>query len=188
MSQGVTIDTLSFQFLITNPTANVTASSFTQPVPKTSTPSGDGVIPFGAGGSIAASGLLLVPYGVGTDNTAFLMNVFGWREVFGTADGFGAAGQQTLWIPVCLATFTGCTLDSALPGLSNTPLGTTQLLCSAVTLGVGNANVSVEVVSPGHAAHQVAHVLLQAKGFKFLEVQFSTNSAVTSCNALYAKL
>lgn len=171
------IDTRSEQFVITN-SANSTATSITFPVPTTTMPSGDGIIQVGQGGSTAPNSLMLVPYGAGTAAQTFLMNAYGWRRTT------GLGGKIPIWVAVELATFT-CTLATP-PGLTDCDVNASQLFCGTITLGVGNANVSVEIVSP--TGNVIAHIVLDAKGSQLVELRFSTNSSATSCNCLAAKV
>jgi hypothetical protein len=183
----VQIDTRSTVFALTNAGGNVTTASITFPLPATSSPvgvgvaSGDGVIPLGAGGSLAPNGLQIVPFGAGSSTNTFSMNVYGWREVRGPAV---AVGTVNLYVAYVLATFT-CTLCTV-PGLANTPVNASQLFCGTIALVAGNANISNEVVSP--TGNTVAHVIVDVKGSKWVEVRFGTGSSATSCNALYAPL
>jgi hypothetical protein len=174
------IETLSTPLQVVRPGGNATAATITEPVPTRTAPAGDGVIPVGFGGSVASQKLKIVPYGVGADTNTFLMYAYGWSATVGT--------NGVLWVPATLATFTGCTLDSNLPGVDATDVPSTNYFCSAITLGVGNSPTSVEVVSPGHTAHEMAHVVLDCKGFAFVELRFATGSSATSMNALYGKL
>jgi hypothetical protein len=185
---AMTIETPSHE-LVAVASANLTATSFTTLVPKTATPNvtvtaGSGVVALGVGGATASSALLVVPYGVGSDGNTFSMSVYGWNFVRHRTVNGGAA----LWVPVLLCTFTACTLESTLPGVAGTELGATQLFCSTMTLGVGNSGTSVEVVAPGASANQIAHALIDAKGFRFVEFAFNTGSSATSCNALVARM
>lgn len=164
-------------------TANVTASSITEPVPTTTEPSGSGVIAWGRGGEVAATALKLIPYGVGSDTNTFNMNVYGW-EHYPELQQVGLG----LWVPVMLATFTGCELDSGMPGLAGAVLGSTQYFCSDITLALGNSGISVEVVSPGHANNKIAHVVIDAKGARYVEVRFGTGGSATSANALWRRM
>jgi hypothetical protein len=184
------LDTISMRFGIACPT-NVTQSSQPVPIPTTTKPvssggaTGAGIIQFGADdGGICANGLILTPYGVGTTTNTFTMYVFGWREIEGPVY---QTGVNRLWVPVLLATFTSCTIDSVFPGIVNSDLGTTQYFCSAITLGTGNSGISVEVVSPG-TGNGIAHAVIDMKGFRFAGVYFNTGSSATSCNALWAKV
>ena len=182
---SVLIQTEATKFAPTN-TTNVTTNGFTQPVPTKTAPSGTGIINFGhPDGALASNAIILIPYGVGSDTNTFAMNVYGWRPIPGS---LGGTLSDTLWVPMTLATFTGCELNSGMPGLSGAALDGTQYFCSDITLGIGNSGISVEVVSPGHANNQVAHTVIDAKGCRLLEVRFSTGGSATSCNALWAKI
>ncbi len=172
------VETRSDYFQLVYRTANVTDSSITTPLPTLTKPSGDGVLTFGDGGGATANGLQLVPYGAGSGTNTFTMAVYGWRQTE------GAGGALPIWIPFTLATFT-CTLATP-PGLSGADVNASQLFCGTIAMVVGNANVSNEVVSP--TGNTIAHVLVDTKGSKLVEVRFGTGSSATSCNALWAKV
>ncbi len=129
-------------------------------------------------GSTAPNGLLLVPYGAGSSTNTFLMNVYGWTPTK------GENGAKPLWVAIELATFT-CTLCTV-PGLAGADVNASQLLCGTIALGVGNANVSNEILSP--TGNVVAHILLDVKGAKLVEIRFGTGSSATSCNCLYKRI
>lgn len=191
-----TIDTASYPWQITNPGGNYTNNGFPAwTVPTSAAPplnatgtglqkAGDGVFALGFGGNYCDSAIKLAFFGVGTDNTAFSANVFGWTML---PSGLGTGAAKDLWVPLLVASLTSITLDSALPGVGFTEESANQFFASAITLGVGNSGISAEVISPGHAAHQIAHVVLDTKGFQYMEVVFSTLGAVTSCNALWSR-
>ena len=175
------IDTRSSSFFITNPVSgNVTAASITYPVPQLAEPSGDGVIPMGTGGgTMCAPGLFILPYGAGTAAQTFTMAAYAWTRTLGNLQS-----TAPIWVASTLATFT-CTL-STVPGLANTDVNSSQLFCGTIALVVGNANVSVEVVSP--TGNTVASIALDAKGAKLVELRFGTGSSATSCNALVRRM
>lgn len=185
MSQGVQIDTRTGPFQIANPVnGNTTASSITFPVPTTSPPAGDGVIPMGETiGQVAPNGLMLVPYGAGSATNTFTLNAYGWRKTTGYTVG---AQSQTLplWVAYLLASFT-CTL-STVPGLGNTDVNASQLFAGTITLVTGNANVSNEILSP--TGNVVAHIMLDAKGSNYVQLLYGTGGSATSCNCLWARV
>lgn len=173
------IETRSSPFFITNPVnGNVTAASITFPVPSLSAPTGDGVIPMGHGGGTSANGLQLVPYGAGSPTNTFSLNAYGWRPT----EGYG--GTKPLWVAYLLASFT-CTLCTV-PGLAGADVDDSQLFAGTIALVVGNANISNEVISP--TGNVVAHIVLDAKGSRFVEVRFGTGSSATSCNCLATRI
>lgn len=172
------IDIRSGPLFITNAT-DVTAGSVTLPASTATKPSGDGVIKMGDIGGMTASGLLLQPYGVGTAANTFSMNVYGWREVEPRlTQGNG------LWVPMTLATFT-CTLGTQ-TGVANSPIDATHLFVTTIVLGIGNAYISNEIVTPND--NTPAHIILTAKGCTLIEVRFGTGSSSTSCNCLASRI
>lgn len=185
MSQGVTIDTPSFPCRIAYAT-NVTGGSITEPVPTTTKPveGANGVFPMGDDGGISASSFKLVFYGVGSNGNTFTANVYGWEE----QQSINPNVITPLWVPVTLATFTTITLNSSITGVSGTDIDSTNLFASAITLGgVANSGISVEVCSPGAATAEIAHVVLDTKGCRFLEVRMAKGTA-TSVNCLGRKM
>jgi hypothetical protein len=164
-------------------TANVTTASVTEPVPTLTKPSGTGVVVFGDGGAEASSATKLVPFGVGSNAQTFSMNCYGWSVVQAPPS---AVDTKDLWFPVLLASFSTITLDSTIPGLAGTLVNASQLFANAITLVVGNSGISVEVVSPATTG-EVAHIVLDMKGFKMLELRYAIGTT-TSCNCLVGKM
>lgn len=172
------IDTRSTPLTATN-SADSTATSIVFPVPTITKPSGDGVITMGDSGELTGNAVDLIPFGVGSATNTFLMAVYGWRIVRSSTIGF-----SDLWVARTLAKFT-CTLCTV-PGLVATAVDNTHLFVGTIALTFGNANVSVETLSP--TGNEVASITLDAKGAAFLSVLFSTNSSATAMNCLYATL
>jgi len=180
------IETISPPFAISNPGADVTTSSITEPSPTATTPTGDGVLSIGGGetgqGGKVSNGLLIVPYGVGSATNTFSMKIYGWRSV---RQRQGATTPIIpLWVPYLLASFT-CTLCT-LAGVAGTPVDNTHLFCGTITLGVGNANISNEIISP--TGNVMASIILDRKGSQLVEVRFGTGGSATSANCLYAEV
>lgn len=199
-------ESLSSWMQLANPTANSTASSLVIPSPSATAPnmasastgvtnpsvlpSTDGVIEWGGpvnqgangggqgGGGFCPNGAILYPVGVGSDNATMSLYVYAWH-VTGQVSRW-----DRLWIPSLLASFL-CTL-SARTGVNNTPLGSTTRFCDTITLGVGNANVSNEIISPG--SDSIGSIALDAKGARFLEFRYGTGGSATSCNCLVGRL
>ena len=181
MASSVFTDARSVQLVVTNQLGNATTTTITEPVPTLTQPTGDGVINLGHGGQETCSWLDLLFFGVGTDSQMFAANVYGWELEK------SQSGKHDLWIPRLLAGATSITLDSAQPGVAGTDIPAADYLAVAITLAVGNANYSSEVVSPGHALHEIASLSVETKGCRFAEIRFamgSTSAAATSGNCL----
>lgn len=180
------IDTRYTPLVLTN-SANVTASSVTEPTPTGTPPNGDGVISMGCSGgptqsftfgATLANSLKLIPIGAGSSTNTFTMKVYGWDL---TVPGGLSSGT---WVPHLLASFT-CTLCTQ-TGVANTDVVATQLFCGTIALVAGNANVSNEVLSP--TGNVIAHIILDAKGCALVECRFGTGGSATSCNCLAKRL
>lgn len=156
----------------------VAGTSIANPADRYDAPSGDGIIKMGSGGVLTSNGLLLIPYGTDTAAQTFLMSVFAWDHEK------SKAGNKDLWTAYLLASFT-CTLCT-LAGLAGTDVDASHLYCGTITLGVGNANVSNEIISP--TGNVKASIILDAKAPRLIEVKFARNSSAVSMNCLYRKL
>lgn len=190
------IETISTFDAITNPGGMVAITTLVQPAPQLATPSGlyttarDGVITFGGGGGLTANGLVFSPFGVGTAGFTFDMYIFGWRDSLGAQ---GTINSQKTWRPDLLARWT-CTLASPttfatapaggdIASLSSSPI----YYCDTLALVFGNANVSVETISP--TGGFIASGRLDGIGYRLIEVRFATGStgtSATSANAQYS--
>lgn len=186
---GTQIDQMSTHFLVG--AANITTATVTEPVSTTTPPANStngNVFAFAAGGEMTSPAAKFFFFGEGADANTFTAYVYGWEVAHS-----GESGVPDLWVPVLLATFTSITLDSAQPGVAGTqipatgPNATAQYLATAITLGVGNSGISCEVVSPGHASHEIAHAVVATKGAKFIEFRFATGSSATSCNVAISR-
>jgi hypothetical protein len=175
----MTIDTPSVKYAVTN-SVMVTQATFATFLPQIKKPSGDGVLAFGLGGFQASSGLRLVPFGIGSNNNTFSINVYGWTEVVG--DGL----RSELWVPILLAQLNTITLDSNLTVVSGTEVNSAAYFSNSIDLSVGNSGISAEVVAPGDP--YIAHAVIDVKGHRLIQLDFATGSSATSCNALWAKM
>jgi hypothetical protein len=170
------IETYTMWWAPSHVTAFASGNSQPSRLPTTTTPSGDGVINLGKGGTVQANGLVLTPIGTGASGT-FTMNVYGWAELQGLNQG--STPLLNLWIPTLLCQVT-CTMNTGIPGISGAFYGTTVLWCSTIVLNIGNANVSTEVVSPGNP--YIGHFVADVKGFKAVELTFAmTGSDTGAC-------
>lgn len=177
------LDTRSEMTRLTNSANSTTAgTSIANPACTRVAPSGDGVIAVGSPiGTTAPNGVMLWPFGVGSATNTFLLSVFGWEHVPNPAVNGGVAD---LWVPWLMASFT-CTLCTV-AGLASTLVDNTNLFCGTITLNVGNAFVSNEIVSP--TGNLVASILLDAKGVRYISTLYAMNGSSTSANALYRKV
>lgn len=174
------LDTRQSELALVRPTnSTATGTSIANPVDTLTQPTGAGVVSTGAGLSTACNALLLLPYGTATATNTFLMSVFGW-DFIPLSGGQGGGS----WHAYLLASFT-CTLGSV-TGLAGSAVAAANLYCDTIALGVGNANVSNEVVSP--TGNVNAHCVVDVKGVQLVEVKFARNSSAASANALYRRL
>lgn len=165
---------------------NQTSNGYVSKLPTATEPSGDAgtatgasVIDLAPKQGAAQNGLIVVFYGVGSNNNTFSARVIGWRVT-------GENNVDTLlWIPVVLCEF-AVTLSSTPIGVANKTIVATELFADTIALTYGNDDVSVDIVSP--AADIIAHAVLDLKGFMKAELSFTTGGSATSCNALVALL
>ncbi len=165
---------------------NQTSNGYVSKLPTATEPSGDAGSATGASvidiapiGGVGQNGCRCVFYGVGSNNNTFSSRVIGWSSV-GDNDV-----NTKLWIPVILVEF-AVTLSSTPIGVAGKTIVATELFADTITLTYGNANVSVDIVSP--AADIIASAIFDVKGFQKIEFSFTTGASATSCNALLALL
>jgi hypothetical protein len=173
-------DTLSSSFARTHAT-NATDSGFPSRVPTVTEPSGDGVIDLcKLETGLAQNLLLLVPYGVASDNHTFDLRVIGWRKL-----PVRAAVAQTLtpvWVPHLLYQF--AFTHGGIVGVANSTVLATERFCDTVTKTYGPDGGCTLYTN---AADLIAGVLVDVIGNQKVEVTFDLGSG-TSLNCLWAGL
>jgi len=153
----------------------------TEPVEDANTATGPAVLDLGntlkKPGISGQNWIRLVPYGTGVSGNSFGMRIYGWGSI-GTHT---QVPVQILWVPVLLAEF-AVTLGT-IPGVAGSIIDNTQNFAQQLSAISGFEGVLDALVSPGQS--NVAHVLVDLRGFQKLEVTF-LNTTTTDCNALYA--
>lgn len=186
MPQATTILT-HFEEFVKARSVNQTSTSYVSKIPTNTEPNGDAgtatgasVLDIGHKGGIASNGVMIVPYGIGSNNNTFLMRVLHWKRI-------GRNPLTAIWVPITLLEAT-CTLSSTVLGVAGKEIIETEFFCDTIAIvgTSGGPNVSCELVSP--ADNTVGHIMLDLKSAQKLELTFSTGSSATSCNALIAKL
>jgi hypothetical protein len=183
----VQIDTRYAPMMLTHKTW-ITASAVVEPIPTVTPPTGDGIVDMGIAtksggvitlGAMLANSVKLLPLLTGVDNVTGVMNVYGWEL---TAPGI--LGPTGLWVPTILAVF-GNTAGLKVPVTSDVPTtdnSATVRFCDTISLTLGNANISNEILSD--TSDRIGHIILDAKGSALLEVRLGTGGSATSCNCL----
>ncbi len=159
-------------------TTNSTATSFATRNETLVQPVGEGIIEMSGNSEANAvpNGITMLFFGTSADNQNFNARVLGW-------DFSLVAGVQ-VWNYVMLCQF-AVTLGN-LAGAAGGEITTTGFVADTIALTYGNDDVSVDIVSPANDIR--AHAVIDAKGFRKLEVLFDRNSSAASCNCLYRKL
>lgn len=112
--------------------------------------------------------LVLMPFGVGSNNNTFKLRVTGW-----STDG-------TNWFPCTLFDCT-CTMSSSLTGVSGQTPSNTDYFCDGITAGSG---IGIIQAAPADDTG-IAVVVVPVGNYQRVEVQFIVNASATSCDALY---
>lgn len=139
----------------------------------------------GPQGEYVQNGVIFVCYGAGSNNNTGKVRLYGWRSVHSPTD-FGNLNILA-WIPVLLVEVAITLSSTMVIATAGGTIATTDLFADTITLTTGNANVSVDIVSPTGDAG-IAHVVADFKGFQYLEFTFDTNSSSTNLNVLFALL
>lgn len=165
-------------------TTNNNDSAFASRIPTITEPVNDGVITLG--GEVAER-ILVLPYGLGSDNDAFSLRVIGWRHI-----GPGVPQSIPLWVPVILGEF-AC-ICSTIVGVATAPVLNTERFCDTITpvaarladrvIAAGTAvNSDCAILSPtGNAG--IAALELKLKGYEKVEFTFDQTTGTPTMNCL----
>lgn len=151
-------------------TENATDSSFAARLPTATEPTGAGVLDLSQGTTETAGGLLLLPFGTGSNNQTFDLRVVGWKKT-----------PLGLWVPVVLCE-ASCTLSSTLVGVAGYEAVAADYFADAITVNYG-----IGVVRQGLGDAQPATLEVDPAGCSKAEVLFDRTGA-TDCNALWCPL
>lgn len=157
-------------------TTNATDTSFAAKIPTVTEPTGAGIIDL-ATGQVMHNNLFLIPFGTDADNETFDMRIIGWRKA-------SLSGSADIWLPIPLLQVS-CTLSDDMLGVAAAALLNTEFLADTITAAVAfteYAGISYQLSSP--ANDTPAHILLDCKGCKKIEVLFDLTGAA-GANAFY---
>jgi hypothetical protein len=144
-------------------------------------PTGDGVIDMCKNGVLSANVLYVLPYGTGDENDEFALRVFAVSRL----PGGGSSALKDLWVYSLVAEFTPCVMSASV-GVLNGALGATARFCDTLTMTVGNANVSNEIISP--TGDLAASITVDMKGAQKAVLRFNAGTgSPTGMNALVRK-
>ena len=117
---------------------------------------------------------LIMPFGVGADNTTFAARITVWRTVV-------VAGTTTLYVPELIAS-AACT-NSALVGFAGASLIATERLADTIVLSLNDTR---RVTSYDEATGDLSPAVIEVRheGAELIEVTFDMGTA-TSGNILY---
>lgn len=130
-------------------------------------------------GMCVQNGVIVMPYGTGSNNQTGSIRLYAWDLAVDPTDPGNTDTSE--WVAMLLVEL-AFVVSSSLPGLTGRTIGTGELFADTITLTYGNANVSVDIVSP--AADVPAHAVVDIKGAALLEVTTTTGGSLTSVNAL----
>lgn len=171
--------------------ANANTSSFASKIPTTTEPTNDGVVDLvnRMGGGMVPERVLVLPYGLGSNNDAASMRVIGWRHI-----GSGIS-PGVLWVPTILIEV-ACTFSAAV-GIAGAPVLNTECFADTITvvtqrlisgtISAAAASLGMsEIFSPTNDL--VAQLIIPVLGFEKLEFTFDQTTNTPTCNALIAFL
>ncbi len=151
---------------------NATDTSFPIRIPRTSEPTGPGVLDLATLSGRVARQILVVPYATGAENGTFRARLLGWRKLV------------DLWIPLPLAEVEA-TLGG-LTGVASGSVGNNERFADTLTAVLGNEGVSLELLS--NANDLVACFVADLKGFARVELLLVRGLGPSDVNALYSLL
>lgn len=157
---------------------NSTDASFTSKIPTITEPTGTGIIDFPGPAMTMVDSVVIMPFGVGSNDQTFDMRVLGWRPLPLTPAT--PATESTLWIPELLLGIS-CTLTSSVVGVAASPIVAANLFVDVITVSYG-----IGIVSNPPINTYPNRVILALEGYSKLEFIFDMTGA-TSGNALIAE-
>lgn len=141
---------------------NSTDGSFPAKIPTVTEPTGAGVIAWAG-----RTGLLLIPYGTGADDSTFDVKIIGWAKI------------GTLWVPALVAQV-AVTL-STIVGVAAAEIVATERFADTLALTKGLGTIVNPVGDTQPASLMIAS---QLAAFEKLEFVFDLGTA-TAANAIY---
>ena len=162
-------------------TTNANSSSFPSKIPTITTPANDGVVtlaPDGAG--LVPRKMIVLPYGLGSDNDVFDMRIIGWRRI-------GDVNSGILWVPTLLGKFT-CTISAAV-GVAGAPVLATERFADTITIGNEQSRTAdvtrlgrVWLFSP--TGDLIAWIEIDLEGFEKVEFTYDQTTGTPTTNCL----
>lgn len=139
---------------------------------------------FNTNTGMVPNGILLMPFAIGSNHTAFNLRVIGWSCLAGNYGGTTVNDNNNLWLAEPLVEVQA-TISSSQVGVANTLILSTELFAHTITLvgTTGNPGVNCDLNSPANDTN--ASVWVDLKSNQGVEVIFTTGGTVTSCNTLY---
>lgn len=175
-------------------TTNADSSSFASKVPTIAEPTNDGVVDLAKGFFWSPIELLILPYGLGSDNDVFDMKVIGWRHI-----GAVTPSTQVLWVPTTICEFT-CTISAAV-GVAGSPVLNTERFADTIVVKSNalqpkytDADATPATTTRGvtliysPADDTIGWILLRLMGFEKIEFTFDQTTGTPTANCLIAKL
>ena len=185
MSQVVTLARLTSKMrrLLTTNAADSSfaakVATITKPGAATGYSPANGVIPMTLGEqAMVPEKLKIIPFGTGADDSTFSIRVIGWEY----------AGD--LWIPIIRVEIQ-CTLGTAV-GVIGTSVKDTEKFSDVLSMTTGNTSITgysnsdLTLWSPSN--NLISEAVVDVRGSELVELQFTTGSSATDCNALVGAL
>jgi hypothetical protein len=165
--------------------AKTTNSSggFTAKVPVLIKPANDGVIDLVQDGNTIPGTLKIMAVGVGSDNDAMAVRLWGWTLVG------GPGATLPVWVPVLIAELNF--VLSTTVGVAGTVVPATERIADTVTI-VTEASITAattrqgEVLLTSPATQLPALALVPLRGFELVEFDFDDTVGTPTMNALFA--
>lgn len=167
---------------------NANTSSFASKIPTVTEPSGDGIHDIRGPGLEVPQRILLLPYGLGSDNDVFDMRLIGWKRIY-----VDSKTKPTLWVPMVLAGLSA-TISAAV-GVANSPVLNTERFADTITVTSGyEPDTTADTTNNGTFVIQsptndlVAWAIVNLYGVEKIEFTFDQTTNTPTCNCLFALL
>lgn len=165
--------------------ANSTDTTFATKVPVVARPSNDGVIDLSQEGDAVPGWVKVFAVGVGANNDAFSVRIYGWSRVI------AADATKNIWIPQIIGELAFIMGQKA--GLLSTVVPSTELFADTVTIVSEPTTTAAttrdgKIVTYSPANDTLAFAVVPVWGFELIEFNFDNTTNTPTMNVLYSPL
>ncbi len=167
---------------------NESTGTFASKIPTVTEPTGDGVHDLVGPGLLVPQRMLVIPYGLGSDDNAGQVRIYSWKKINDESQN-----NPTLWVPFCIAGLT-VTFSTAV-GIAGSPVLNTERFADTFGITSGfEPTITADTTREGSILLQsigsnlIGFAIVPLYGAQKVEFTFRQTSGTPTMNALFALL